>query len=104
MRKTGLISSNNSVTSTKDMQVLDEQSKVYFNFINSLKSESTRKSYTYCIEKFLGHYEKDLDQFLRLSQDEMTNLIIKYFVDNKISDKRENQNGKFPLQYPLNIN
>ena len=27
MRKTGLISSNNSVPSTKDMQVLDEQTK-----------------------------------------------------------------------------
>lgn len=67
MRKTGLISSNNSNNSgpnIKDMQVLDEQSKAYFNFINSLKSESTRKSYTYCIEKFLGHYERDLDQFL----------------------------------------
>ena len=90
MRKTGLISSNNSGPSIKDMQVLDEQSKAYFNFINSPKSESTRKSYTYCIEKFLGHYEKDLDQFLRLSQDEMTNLIIKYFVDNKISNQYKN--------------
>jgi len=66
MRKTGLInkiSSKNVVPSKKDMQVLDEQSKAYFNFINSIKSESTRTSYTYCIEKFLGHYEKDLDQF-----------------------------------------
>ncbi|MDP9210615.1 MAG: hypothetical protein M3N27_01315 [Thermoproteota archaeon] len=92
MRETGLISSssNNSGPSIQDMQVLDEQSKAYFNFINSLKSESTRKSYTYCIEKFLGHYEKDLDQFLRLSQDEMTNLIIKYFVDNKISNQYKN--------------
>lgn len=82
MRKTGLISSNNSGPSTKDMQVLDKQSEAYFNFINSLKAESTRKSYTYCIEKFLGHYEKELDQFLKLSQDEMTNLIIKYFELN----------------------
>ena len=88
--RTGLISSNNSGPSIKDMQVLHEQSKAYFNFINSLKSESTRKSYTYCIEKFLGHYEKDLDQFLRLSQDEMTNLIIKYFVDNQISNRYKN--------------
>ena len=93
MRKSGLInkiSSKNIVPSIKDMQVLDEQSRAYYNFINSLKSESTRKSYTYCIEKFLGHYEKDLDQFLRLSQDEMTNLIIKYFVDNKISNQYKN--------------
>jgi len=93
MRKTSLInkiSSKKAVSTTKNMQVLDEQSKAYFNFINSLKTESTRKSYTFCIEKFLGHYEKDLDQFLRLSQDEMTNLIIKYFVDNKISNQYKN--------------
>lgn len=93
MRKNGLInnvSSKNIVSSIRDMQVLNEQSKAYFNFINSLKSESTRKSYTFCIEKFLIHYEKDLDQFLRLSQDEMTNLIIKYFVDNKISNQYKN--------------
>ena len=61
MRKTGLISSKDRGSATQNMQVLDEQSKAYFNFINSLKSESTRKSYTYCIEKFLGHYEEDLD-------------------------------------------
>lgn len=93
MHKTGLmrkISSKNTVPSIRNMQVLDEQSKAYFNFINSLKSESTRRSYTFCIEKFLGHNENDLDQFLRLSQDEMTNLIIKYFVDNKISNQYKN--------------
>jgi len=93
MRKTSLInkiSSQNTRSIIKDMQLLDEQSKAYFNFINSLKSESTRKSYTYCIEKFLGHYEKDLDQFLRLSQEEMTNLIIKYFVELKISNQYKN--------------
>ena len=86
MRKNGLInnvSSKNIVSSIKDMQVLNEQSKAYVNFINSLKTQSTKKSYTFCIEKFLGHYKKDLDQFVTLSQDEMTNLIIKYFVDKK---------------------
>ena len=85
MRKTGLIknvSSKNIVPSIKDMQVLD--------FINSIKSQSTRNSYTYCLEKFLGKYDKDLDQFLKLSQDEMTNLIIKYFVDSKISNQYKN--------------
>jgi len=35
------ISSKKLVPSTKGMQVLDEQSNVYFNFINSLNSEST---------------------------------------------------------------
>ena len=54
MSKTGLInkiSSQDRGSTTQNMQVLDQQSKAYFNFINSLKSESTRKSYTYCIEK-----------------------------------------------------
>jgi hypothetical protein len=44
MRRHGLInkiSSKNIVSSVKSMQVLDEQSNVYFNFINSLKSEPT---------------------------------------------------------------
>ena len=77
MRKTSLISSNNSLPSTKDMQVLDEQSKAYFNFINSLKSESTKKSYRLCLEKFLNQYQIDLASLLELPQDELTNLIIK---------------------------
>jgi len=67
------------------MQVLDEESKAYFNFINSLNSESTRNSYKFCLEKFLNHYEIDLASFLKSSQEEMSNLIIKYLVDEKIS-------------------
>ncbi len=83
-------SSKNTVPITLSMQVLDEQSKSYFNFINSLKSDCTKKSYTFCIEKFLGFYQKDLDHFLRLSQDEMTGLIIKYMVDGKVSNQYKN--------------
>ena len=97
------VSSEKVLSSIRDMQVLNEQSQAYFNFINSLKTESTKKSYTFCIKKFLGHYEKDLDQFLRLSQDEMTNLIIKYFVDNKISNQYKNlMNGT--LKHACEIN
>ncbi|MEZ0268734.1 MAG: hypothetical protein ACAH23_01060 [Nitrososphaeraceae archaeon] len=72
------------------MQVLDEASKAYSNFINSLKSEPTRKSYKFCIQKFLSHYEMDLALFLNLPQEEMTNLIIKYFVNKKISNQYKN--------------
>jgi len=39
MRKFDLISSNNAVSSTEPMQVLDDQSKAYFNFINSLQTK-----------------------------------------------------------------
>jgi hypothetical protein len=67
------------------MQVLDEESKAYFNFINSLNSESTRNPYKFCLEKFLIYYKLDLASFLMLPTEDMSNLIIKYLVDKKIS-------------------
>ena len=70
------------------MQVLlEEQSNAYYNFINSLHSESTQQSYKYCLEKFLNHYRIDLLSFLKLAQSDVTNLIIKYLVDKKISQQ-----------------
>ena len=33
------------------MQVLDEENKAYYNFINSLSSESTRTSYKLCLKE-----------------------------------------------------
>jgi integrase len=72
------------------MQVLDEESKAYFNFINSLNSESTRNSYKFCLEKFLIYYKLDLASFLQLPTEEMSNLIIKYLVDKKISRGHKN--------------
>jgi len=72
MHKNSLItnvSSKNVVPDIRDIQISDEQSKEYYNFINSLKTESTRKSYTYCLERFLGHYEKDSGQELPISFD-----------------------------------
>ena len=84
------ISSNHVVPSVKSMQVLDEQSKAYFNFINSLHSESTKQSYNYCLEKFLSNYKLDLVSFLRLPEQDITNLIIKYLVDKKVSRQYKN--------------
>ena len=37
----------------KSMQVLlEERSKAYFNFINSLNSQTTKEKYKFCVEKF----------------------------------------------------
>ena len=37
----------------KSMQVLlEERSKAYFNFINSLNSQATKEKYKFCVEKF----------------------------------------------------
>ncbi len=93
MRKDDLIkkiSSKNTVSSIKSMQLSDEQSEPYFNLINSLNSESTRESYKFCLEKFLSHNKLGLTAFLRTPHDEMTSLIIKYFVDKKISKQYKN--------------
>lgn len=88
MRRIGLIkniSSKKTVPSVKSMQVLDEKSNVYFNFINSINSKSTRKSYLFCIEKFLNHYNTDLDSLLKLPLNDISNLLIRYLVEKKIS-------------------
>jgi len=84
------ISSKNVVLRIKNMQVLEKQSEAYFNFINTLHSESTRESYRFCLEKILNHYEIDLLSFLKLPQQDITNHIIKYLVDKKVSRQYKN--------------
>ena len=41
--------------------------------------------YKFCLEKFLSHYDIDLISLLKLPQQDITNLVIKYLVDRKIS-------------------
>lgn len=64
------------------MQVLDE---AYSNFVISINSDQTRQVYEYSLTQFLKHYQMDLDSFLRLSQQEISNYIIDYLVKKKIS-------------------
>jgi integrase len=73
------------------MQVIDEQDFTYYNFINSLDSEYTKKYYKFCLEKFLNHYKIDLASLLKLPEDQLTNLIIKYLVETKISKQYKKQ-------------
>lgn len=80
------ISSKNTVASIKTMQVLDENSQVFFNFINTLHSDYTKASYKFCLEKFLNHYRIDLLSFLKLPQQDMTNLIINIWLIKKSQD------------------
>jgi integrase len=67
------------------MQVLDEQTKAYSNFVNSINSDQTRRLYEYSLSQFLKYYNLDLDSFLRLPQQDLSDLIIKYLVEKKIS-------------------
>ena len=43
------------------VQVLDENSEAFFNFINSLGAQHTRELYRFWLEKFLSHYNIDLN-------------------------------------------
>ena len=66
------------------MQVQEE---AYFNFVNSIKSDATRRNYEYCVSRFLKYCNLDLNSFLRSQQQEMSCLIIKYLVSLKISSQ-----------------
>ena len=91
---TGDLINNNSShlerSASTGMQVLDENSQVFFNFINTLHSEATKESYKFCLEKFLNHNRIDLLSFLKLPQQDISNLIIKYLVDKKVSRQYKN--------------
>ncbi len=69
------------------MQVLNEPGEAYFNFVNSINSDVTRKNYEYCMSRFLKYCNLDLNSLLKLPQQELSNLIIKYLVSLKISSQ-----------------
>lgn len=62
---------------------MQKQKQEYFNFINSLNSESTKKIYSHCLEEFLKHSKLDLHKFLKLPEQKMTNIIIEYLVEKE---------------------
>jgi integrase len=67
------------------MLVQQEQQEAYFNFVNSINSDVTRKNYEYCLSRFLKYCNLDLDSLLKLPQQVLSNLIIRYLVSQKIS-------------------
>jgi integrase len=69
---------------------LSQSETEYFNFINSLNAEPTKKTYAYCLEQFLTYVKLNLRNFLKLPQQEQTNLIIQYLVEKKVSRQSKN--------------
>jgi integrase len=69
------------------MLVQKEKEDAYFNFVNSINSDATRKNYEYCMSRFLKYCNLDLDSLLKLPQQELSSLIIKYLVSQKISSQ-----------------
>lgn len=66
--------------------MLVQKEDSYSNFINSINSEQTRQAYEYSLSKFLKYYQMDLDSFLRLPQQEISNLIANYLADRDLKD------------------
>ena len=52
----------------------------YDNFANSINSEQTKEQYVYCLEQFLRYCQLDLTEFLKLPQDEISNLLEKSYL------------------------
>lgn len=84
------------------MQVLDSKNEAYSNFANSINSDQTRHAYEYSLNQFLKHYQTDLDSFLRSSQ-EISNYIISYLVEKKISRKYKIGDRDFPDAIVTNL-
>lgn len=65
--------------------LVQNESNAYSNFVNSINSDQTRCIYEYTLSLFLKHYQTDLDSFLKLDQQEISNTIINYLLEKKIS-------------------
>jgi integrase len=63
------------------------QQDAYFNFVNSINSDVTRKNYEYLLSRFLKYCNLDLISLLKLSQQDLSNLIVNYLVSQKISSQ-----------------
>ena len=65
------------------MQVQKEDA--YSNFVNSIDSEKTKEVYQYSLNRFLQYWQTDLDSFLSLSQQEISDLIVNCPINKKVS-------------------
>lgn len=65
------------------MQVV--KNEVYSNFVNSINSEQMKQVYEYSLNQFLSHYQINLDSLLKLSQQEISDYIVNYLINKKIS-------------------
>ncbi len=60
---------------------VQEQTRPYQNFINSLKSEETKELYRICLIKYLNHYHvTSLDSMLSLPIQDIENMLVDYIL------------------------
>lgn len=76
--------------SNESEQILKVETQSYFNFINSIDSEETRKIYCFCISKFLRYNNLDLFSFLKMRPENIADLVTGYLVSQKKSKSYRN--------------
>jgi hypothetical protein len=64
---------------------IDKKNQAYSNFINSINSDATKQIYDYCLSQFLSWCKFSLNEFLKLSTQQQTDLIIAYLVQKQVS-------------------
>lgn len=58
---------------------------------DSINSDKTLQVYEYCLQQFLLNCNLDLESLLKLEQQQLTNLIIKYISELRLSFQYKNQ-------------
>ena len=65
------------------MMQVQEESRPYYNFINSIRSESSKVSYCGELRRYLRYYNLSVDQLLELPDKEREKKIIDYILQEK---------------------
>jgi hypothetical protein len=68
-------------------QLLDFSTIAIHNFVNSLKSPSTRIMYLHYFKNFLKHYNLNVETLQNLPVKELEQLLINYIEKSKIENK-----------------
>lgn len=58
----------------------EPENKAYFNFIHSIKSEMTKENYRNALNRFLRHYNLDIETFAKTDPKDIESLLIDYMV------------------------
>lgn len=75
------------IISISEPQNIHFAGKSYFNFINSLRSEFTKKNYSSALSRFLNYYNLTTDELAAKTSKDIENLLIDYIVILKENKK-----------------